>query len=61
MSSADLTLLAHTIDTAFEDRAAIGTDTRGEIREAVETTLALLDTGKLRVAEKVDGKWVVHQ
>lgn len=61
MSSADYTLLAQTIDAAFEDRAALTTATRGEVRDAVETTLDLLDAGKLRVAEKVDGNWVVHQ
>ena len=61
MSSADLTLLAQTIDAAFEDRANLGPTTRGEVREAVDTTLALLDAGKLRVAEKIDGNWVVHQ
>jgi 2,3,4,5-tetrahydropyridine-2-carboxylate N-succinyltransferase len=61
MSSADLSLLAQTIDAAFEDRANLGPTTRGEVREAVDTTLALLDAGKLRVAEKIDGNWVVHQ
>jgi len=29
-------------------------------RSAVEETIALLDKGTLRVAEKVDGEWVVH-
>ncbi|MCA9492801.1 MAG: 2,3,4,5-tetrahydropyridine-2,6-dicarboxylate N-succinyltransferase, partial [Myxococcales bacterium] len=29
-------------------------------RDAVEETLAALDQGRLRVAEKVDGDWVVH-
>lgn len=30
-------------------------------REAVEAALALLDRGQARVAEKVDGEWVVHE
>ena len=30
-------------------------------RQAVEETIALLDQGSYRVAEKVDGEWVVHQ
>lgn len=35
--------------------------TSGDVdREAVEETLAALDRGALRVAEKVDGEWVVH-
>ena len=35
--------------------------TRGEIRDAVETALDLLDKGEARVADKVDGEWVVNQ
>lgn len=36
--------------------------TSGEIdRDAVEEALAGLDQGTLRVAEKIDGEWVVHQ
>ena len=33
-------------------RATISTATRGEIREAVETALDLLDRGEVRVAER---------
>ena len=29
-------------------------------REAVEETIAKLDNGTLRVAEKVNGEWIVH-
>jgi 2,3,4,5-tetrahydropyridine-2-carboxylate N-succinyltransferase len=53
--------LAQTIDDAFEARAEIGFDTQGPVREAVEQALALLDSGKARVAEKIDGVWHVHQ
>ncbi len=58
MSHADL---AATIDAAWEDRASLGFATTGPVRDAVETTLALLDSGKLRVAERQGGEWVVHQ
>ncbi|KFC61299.1 2,3,4,5-tetrahydropyridine-2,6-dicarboxylate N-succinyltransferase [Devosia sp. LC5] len=58
MSHADL---AATIDAAFEARAEINISTKGEVREAVETALALLDSGQARVAEKIDGKWQVNQ
>ena len=34
---------------------------QGHARDAVETALAELDAGKLRVAEKLDGEWIVHQ
>lgn len=53
--------LIETIESAWEDRAHIGPGTRGEARDAVEATLAALDTGKVRVAEKIDGDWAVNQ
>jgi len=53
--------LAATIDAAWEDRATIGFDTRGPVREAVEEALNLLDAGKARVAEKIGEDWVVNQ
>ena len=49
------------IDRAWEDRAAIGPGTKGEAREAIEAALDALDRGEIRVAEKVDGEWHVHQ
>lgn len=62
MSKPDLTGLEKTIDKAFEERDAISTETRGEIREAVETSLLLLDSGEVRVAEKqANGDWKVNQ
>jgi len=51
-----------TIEQAFENRAEItprSVDTH--VKEAVEDAIHLLDSGKLRVAEKTDGEWVVHQ
>ncbi|BBE74147.1 2,3,4,5-tetrahydropyridine-2,6-dicarboxylate N-succinyltransferase [Oharaeibacter diazotrophicus] len=53
--------LAATIDAAWEDRANVGFDTRGPVREAVEEALNLLDGGKVRVAEKIGEDWVVNQ
>jgi 2,3,4,5-tetrahydropyridine-2-carboxylate N-succinyltransferase len=62
MSKPDLASLEKTIDKAFDERDAISTETRGEIREAVETSLLLLDSGEVRVAEKqADGVWKVNQ
>jgi 2,3,4,5-tetrahydropyridine-2-carboxylate N-succinyltransferase len=46
---------------AFEDRANVSPATGGEVRQAVESALLALDSGSLRVAEKRDGVWVVHQ
>jgi len=53
--------LAQTIDAAWEDRANIGINTQGAVRESVETALALLDSGEARVAEKIGDNWQVHQ
>jgi len=54
--------LAKTIDDAFEKRDGITPRTRGPVRKAVEQALDLLDSGKMRVAEKqADGRWQVNQ
>jgi len=49
------------IDAAWDKRESIGASTAGEIRTAVDTALAALDSGEVRIAEKADGEWVVHQ
>jgi 2,3,4,5-tetrahydropyridine-2,6-dicarboxylate N-succinyltransferase len=54
------------IEKAFEGRAKIRAQTKGEVREAVEAALDLLDRGKARVAEKLPGatgpnSWKVNQ
>ncbi len=53
--------LARIVDEAWERRGELGPDTRGPVREAVEAALEGLDSGTFRVAEKVDGRWIVHQ
>jgi 2,3,4,5-tetrahydropyridine-2-carboxylate N-succinyltransferase len=53
--------LEQTINNAFENKGSISLNTSGEIREAVESTLNLLDTGKLRVCEKINNEWIVNQ
>jgi 2,3,4,5-tetrahydropyridine-2-carboxylate N-succinyltransferase len=50
------------IETAWEARDSISPATQGASREAVETTLADLDAGRLRVAvRQTDGQWHVNQ
>ena len=49
------------IEAAWEDRANVSAATTGEVRDAVESALGALDSGERRVAEKVDGEWVVNQ
>jgi 2,3,4,5-tetrahydropyridine-2,6-dicarboxylate N-succinyltransferase len=62
MPKTDLASLERTIDKAFEERESISVGTRGEVREAIEAALDLLDRGQARVAERqADGKWLVNQ
>ena len=53
--------LQQVIEAAWEDRAAINSDTGGEVRDAVNAALALLDAGTLRVAAPGDDGWIVIQ
>ena len=59
LSKADLQRI---IEAAFEDRANISPATKGEVRDAVDQALDLLDRGEARVAvRQADGKWQVNQ
>lgn len=54
--------LENIIDNAFEHRADITpAKVSAEIRDAVSEAIHLLDTGKVRVAEKINGDWTTHQ
>lgn len=56
-----MTDLQTTIDAAWDNRDQISPATQGPFRDAVEAALSGLDSGVLRVAEKIDGVWQVHQ
>ncbi len=49
------------IEAGWETRETASATTKGELREAVEAALELLDSGKVRVAEPGDGGWKVNQ
>ncbi len=49
------------IEQAWADRDELGPDSSGPVRDAMDQALALLDSGALRVAEKIDGSWRVNQ
>ncbi|KCZ85021.1 2,3,4,5-tetrahydropyridine-2,6-carboxylate N-succinyltransferase [Hyphomonas adhaerens MHS-3] len=54
--------LARVINSAWEARDTLSTDTKGEVRDVVDAAIELIDSGQARVAEKgADGEWVVHQ
>ncbi len=61
MSDHRLSDLETAVEQAWDARADIATTTTGFIRESVEEAIDLLDSGLVRVAEKVDGEWVVRQ
>jgi 2,3,4,5-tetrahydropyridine-2-carboxylate N-succinyltransferase len=49
------------IEAAWDARDEIRDTTTGPVREAIEQSIALLDSGTARVATKTDGEWQVHQ
>ncbi len=50
------------IDQAWEERATLGpASAPAPVREAVESVIAGLDAGTLRVCERIEGKWTTHQ
>jgi len=53
----ELAELERAVSEAFRERERLE---RPEAREAVEATIALLDAGRVRVAEKRDGEWAVN-
>ncbi|MFO1457361.1 MAG: 2,3,4,5-tetrahydropyridine-2,6-dicarboxylate N-succinyltransferase [Steroidobacteraceae bacterium] len=62
MSQTDTQRLQPLIEAAFEKRAQITPKTvSAELRVALDECLELLDSGRARVAEKVDGAWRVNE
>ena len=52
----------HLIEQHFEQRQTLTPDTATpELCEAIENVMAGLDSGHLRVAESINGEWLVHQ
>ena len=50
------------IEQGWESRAEISPRKAGApLKRAVARTIAELDQGRLRVAEKIRGEWVTHQ
>ena len=57
----DTEQLKKIIEINFEKNDEINPQTRGELPDAVNEVINLLDEGKIRVAEKKDNKWIVNQ
>ena len=49
------------INEAWENKNQINKNSDKNILDAISETINLLDSGKLRVAEKKNNKWLVNQ
>jgi 2,3,4,5-tetrahydropyridine-2,6-dicarboxylate N-succinyltransferase len=57
-----MSTLQSIIDQAWEDRASLSpSKSPKEIVDAVESVIADLNKGRIRVAEKFNGDWITHQ
>jgi 2,3,4,5-tetrahydropyridine-2-carboxylate N-succinyltransferase len=62
MTTGAVEKLKSTIDAAFERRAELTPKTvPAELNAAIDECIELLDSGRARVAEKLDGRWVVNE
>jgi 2,3,4,5-tetrahydropyridine-2-carboxylate N-succinyltransferase len=62
MTTGDVGKLKSIIDAAFERRAELTPKTvSADLNAAIEECIELLDSGRARVAEKLDGRWVVNE
>jgi 2,3,4,5-tetrahydropyridine-2-carboxylate N-succinyltransferase len=50
--------IIHLVEAAWENRERLS---MRETRDSIEKVIGLLDEGKLRVAEVIDGKWIVNE
>ena len=53
--------LERIIDAAWEDRDVLSPSATGEVPDAINAALELLDSGTARVATKMDSGWRVNQ
>ena len=49
------------IEINFKKISEINPQTKGDLLDSVNEVINLLDQGKIRVAEKNNGKWIVNQ
>lgn len=55
-------LLEPIINAAYEERDTLSPrSASAELKQAVAQTIVELESGAIRVAEKIDGEWVTHQ
>ena len=49
------------INEAWESKDQINQNSDASIKDAINQVINDLDTGKSRVAEKINGEWITHQ
>ena len=49
------------INDAWENKDQVGPNSDKSLKDAINQVIADLDSGKSRVAEKINGEWVTHQ
>ena len=49
------------IENAFENIENINSNSDGDIISAINETINNLDQGNIRVAEKINDKWIINQ
>lgn len=50
--------LQNIIEKAWDDRSLLA---KNETREAIREVVRLLDKGEIRIAEKIEGRWIVNE
>ena len=49
------------INDAWENKDQVSPNSDQSLKDAINQVIANLDSGKSRVAEKINGEWVTHQ
>ena len=49
------------INNAWENKDQVNPNSDQSLKDAINNIIDDLDSGKVRVAEKIDGNWITHQ
>ena len=49
------------INEAWENRDQVSQNSDQSLKDAINQVISDLDSGKSRVAEKINGEWITHQ
>ena len=49
------------INDAWENKEKVNQDSDKNLKDTINQIIKDLDSGKVRVAEKINGKWITHQ